>query len=96
MYLVLDITISTYQVPRINGSDDDRLGDLIGAVGYLNTSTPFSLYEHIAVWKSERRYLDFEFTNNYNISCQYPQFWQDNGLPLILAMTGCYDRHLAI
>jgi hypothetical protein len=97
MYVVLDITISTYYPPRpwkLTISDDNRLGDLIGAQGYLNTSTPFSVYEHTAVWKSDRHYLDFEFTNDYNDSCRYPQFWMDNGLPLVLSLMGCYERYV--
>jgi len=70
-----------------------RLGDLVGFQGYLNSSTPFTLYEHQAVWKTDRQYLDFSFTNTYNSSCTYPQFWGDNGLPVVLKMTGCYDRY---
>ena len=70
-----------------------RLGDLVGFKGYMNTSTPFSLYEHPALWKNERQYLDFKFTNAYNNSCQYPRFWSDDGLPVKLAMKGCYDRY---
>jgi alpha-1,3-glucan synthase len=58
----------------------------------MNTSTPFTLYEHEALWKNERQYLDFKFTNEYNHSCQYPEFWGDDGLPVKLAMTGCYER----
>jgi alpha-1,3-glucan synthase len=92
MYIVFDVTISTFISPRRTRSDDDRLGDLIGFKGYLNTSTPFSLYEHTALWKSDRRYLDFDFTNEYNTLCKYPQFWMDDGLPIALDMTGCYDR----
>ena len=78
--------------PRCDGSDG-RLGDLVGFKGFLNTSTPFSLYENSALWKSNRRYLDFEFSNEYNSSCQYPRFWSNDGLPLVLEMTGCYDRY---
>lgn len=57
MHVVLDNTIAT-------------LGDLIGFEGYLNESAPFTTQEHRTVWKSDRRYLDFDLGNNYNTTCK--------------------------
>jgi alpha-1,3-glucan synthase len=62
----------------------------------LNESTPFTLYEHDATWIGERQYLDFKYTNQYNKSCTYPRFWGENGLPVVLKMTGCYNRYYFI
>lgn len=71
------------------------MGDLIGSIGFLNTSTPFSLNEHKVEWKSDRTYLDFAFSNNYNKTCEYPRFWLETGEPLgqdvTDQMVGCYD-----
>ncbi|KAG9248333.1 hypothetical protein BJ878DRAFT_564182 [Calycina marina] len=66
MYVVLDNTFST-------------LGDLLGFEGYLNTTTPFSYSEHNAIWKTSRRYWDFDLSNEYEDECDYPRFWEDTG-----------------
>ncbi|TAQ86550.1 hypothetical protein B7494_g5112 [Chlorociboria aeruginascens] len=66
MYVILDNTFAT-------------LGDLIGFDGYLNTSTPFSFTEHNAVWKSSRRYHDFQVSDEYIPECTYPRFWDETG-----------------
>jgi alpha-1,3-glucan synthase len=68
------------------------MGDLIAFKGFLNSSTPFSLYEHPAVWRGEQQYHDFKFNNEYNSSCELPRFWGENGLPVVVKMTGCYNR----
>lgn len=68
MYVVLDNTHAT-------------MGDLIGFDGYMNTTTPFTLKEHEVQWKSDRRYHDFNFGNEYNDTCSYPRFWLETGLP---------------
>lgn len=82
MYVILDNTFST-------------MADLIGFEGYLNTSTPFTLKEHNALWKTDRHYLDFTFSNEYNSSCQYPRFWNETGFPIDASirdqMVGCYN-----
>ncbi|KAF2465803.1 uncharacterized protein BDR25DRAFT_378495 [Lindgomyces ingoldianus] len=82
MYVVLDNTFAT-------------MGDLVGFEGYLNDTTPFTLKEHKTVWKSDRRYLDFDIGNNYNETCQYPRFWNETGFPIEKSYTdqmkGCYN-----
>ncbi|OCK84430.1 glycosyltransferase family 5 protein [Lepidopterella palustris CBS 459.81] len=82
MYVVLDNTMST-------------MSDLIGFSGYLNTTTPFTLNEHKAEWKFDRRYLDFSFSNTYNETCTYPRFWLETGervgKDVTEHMVGCYD-----
>ena len=82
MYVILDHTMAT-------------MGDLIGFEDYLNSSTPFSTKEYKAVWKSSRRYMDFDFGNDYNESCNYPTFWQETGYPVgndvMSQLKGCYD-----
>ncbi|CAB38509.1 cell wall alpha-1,3-glucan synthase Mok13 [Schizosaccharomyces pombe] len=77
-YLVLDLTIST-------------LGDLIGFRKYLNSTTPFSLFEHEAVWKSNVIYPDWNFTNKYDPKCELPRFWGEDGAPVVIDYVGCYD-----
>ncbi|BFZ58455.1 Cell wall alpha-1,3-glucan synthase ags1 [Savitreella phatthalungensis] len=78
MYIMLDMTVAT-------------LADLVGFKGYLNTSTPFSLYEHDAEWKTEQVYPDFRFTNSWNSSCTMPMFWGDDGGPVAIEVAGCYS-----
>jgi alpha-1,3-glucan synthase len=82
MYIVLDNTFGT-------------MGDLLGFDGYLNDTTPFSLKEHKVTWKSERRYLDFEVSNEYLEHCDYPRFWNETGFPIDKKYTdqmkGCYN-----
>lgn len=71
------------------------MGDLIGFEGYLNTTTPFSVKEHKAQWKSDRHYVDFHFGNTYNETCDYPRFWNETGYPVDQwvrdELKGCYD-----
>lgn len=71
------------------------MGDLIGFVGHLNDTTPFSVKEHPVVWKSNRRYVDFHPGNTYNKTCDYPRFWNETGKPVDPSVTeslvGCYD-----
>ncbi|KAK9561836.1 Cell wall alpha-1,3-glucan synthase ags1 [Aspergillus fumigatus] len=82
MYVIFDNTIAT-------------MGDLIGFEGYLNTTTPFSVKEHKALWKTDRRYVDFDIGNDYNSTCDYPRFWYEDGLPLPSEqadqLVGCYN-----
>ncbi|KAI2910628.1 CAZyme family GH13 [Aspergillus niger] len=82
MYVIFDNTIAT-------------MGDLIGFDGYLNTTTPFSVKEHQTVWKTDRRYVDFDIGNDYNETCDYPRFWFEDGYPVQASVTeelvGCYN-----
>ncbi|CEL08688.1 Putative Alpha-1,3-glucan synthase Ags1 [Aspergillus calidoustus] len=82
MYVVFDNTIAT-------------MGDLIGFEGHLNTTTPFSEKEHKALWKSDRRYVDFDIGNDYNATCDYPRFWYEDGYPVnetwTSGLVGCYN-----
>ncbi|KAK3321955.1 alpha-1,3-glucan synthase Ags2 [Apodospora peruviana] len=82
MYVLLDNTVAT-------------MGDLLGFEGYLNESTPFAPEEHKTVWKSSRRYLDFDIGTDYNETCKFPRFWNETGMPIdqIYAdqFKGCYD-----
>jgi alpha-1,3-glucan synthase len=82
MYVVLDNTFAT-------------LGDLIGFDGYLNETAPFNIYEHKAVYKTDRTYLDFEMSNDWNETCLMPNFWNETGFPVDAAIQlqfrGCYS-----
>ena len=66
MYVIFDNTFAT-------------LGDLIGFEGFLNKSAPFAANEHNVVWKSDRRYQDFEQSDASLDACSYPRFWGDDG-----------------
>ncbi|KAJ5651230.1 uncharacterized protein N7484_004953 [Penicillium longicatenatum] len=82
MYVIFDNTVAT-------------MGDLIGFDGYLNTTTPFSVKEHKAQWKSDRQYVDYNFGNSYNDTCEYPRFWNETGYLVDQyvrdELKGCYD-----
>ncbi|KAK3321725.1 hypothetical protein B0H66DRAFT_513919 [Apodospora peruviana] len=68
------------------------MGDLIGFKGYLNESTPFLEEEHEVLWKSDRRYLDFDISNEYNETCNYPEFWYEDGTRIKPeGLKGCYN-----
>ncbi|KAF4539253.1 Alpha-glucan synthase [Lasiodiplodia theobromae] len=62
MYVILDNTIAT-------------MSDLIGFEGYLNGTAPFKWDEHNAVYKTGRRYWDFDVSNDQNDDCNVPKFW---------------------
>ncbi|KAF7294911.1 Modular protein with glycoside hydrolase family 13 and glycosyltransferase family 5 domains [Mycena indigotica] len=85
MYLMADFTVGT-------------MGDLIGFDGYLNTSTPFELAEHNAVWKNPKyvpwnftQYRDFNLVNTRNTSCVMPDFWNDDATRVVLETNGCLE-----
>ncbi|KLJ13241.1 alpha-1,3-glucan synthase [Blastomyces silverae] len=82
MYVLMDNTLAT-------------MGDLVGFEGYLNETTPFDVGEHEALWKTNRRYVDFDIGNDYNETCDYPRFYWENGYPVGTDVTdqlkGCYD-----
>lgn len=67
---------------------------------YLNVSAPFRLDEHELEWKLPPyapwgfdKYPDFNFTNTYNESCEYPTFWLDDGSIIDPQKKGCYDSN---
>ncbi|KAF8892560.1 glycoside hydrolase family 13 and glycosyltransferase family 5 protein [Infundibulicybe gibba] len=83
MYLMADFTVGT-------------MSDLIGFQGFLNSSTPFSLDEYKSVWKDPRympwnftEYRDFQISNERNLSCVLPKFWQDDGTVVPVQSNGC-------
>jgi hypothetical protein len=85
MYVILDNTMST-------------LGDLLGFEGFLNTSTPFSTAGHKVEYKTDRHYLDFDFSNTFKEHCDYPRFWNDSGQRVLAKddstfakLDGCFD-----
>ncbi|KAI1342006.1 alpha-1,3-glucan synthase [Xylariaceae sp. FL0016] len=82
MYVLLDNTVAT-------------MSDLIGFEGYLNDSTPFNTGEYPVLWKSDRRYLDFDFGTEYNETCDFPRLWLENGYPVgddvMSQFKGCYN-----
>ena len=84
MYVILDNTMAT-------------LGDLIGFEGFLNVSTPLNTNEYDALWKTSRRYHDFDFNNHRQEKCEtpYPRFWDDYGSVVTTNgpenLIGCYD-----
>ncbi|EPQ58265.1 modular protein with glycoside hydrolase family 13 and glycosyltransferase family 5 domains [Gloeophyllum trabeum ATCC 11539] len=85
MYIMADFTVGT-------------MGDLVGFDGYLNTSTPFDLNEHPAVWKHPlytpwnfSEYKDFAIDNTRNTSCKLPTFWQDDGTVVDVSANGCLN-----
>jgi len=67
------------------------MSDLIGFKGYLNESTPFRNEEHEVLWKSSRVYPDFSFSDRYNETCEFPEFWFENGERIVPPLKGCYD-----
>ncbi|BFZ64122.1 hypothetical protein YB2330_005261 [Saitoella coloradoensis] len=68
MYVILENTMST-------------MGDLMGFSGYLNESTPLSYTEHDAIYKTSRRYHDFDIDNDYLDDCDvaFPRSWYEDG-----------------
>ena len=66
MYVLMDNTFAT-------------MGDLMGFKGFLNASTPFDPKEHDVIWKSDRRYHDFQQSDAVQEQCDYPTFFDDHG-----------------
>ena len=67
------------------------MSDLLGFKGYLNESTPFREEEHEVLYKSSRVYPDFSFSNEYNETCDFPQFWFEDGTKITPPLKGCYN-----
>ena len=69
MYIIADTTLAT-------------MGDLLGAAGFLNASTPFKLSEYKVVLRDkQRQYHDFrpQLEEKRMDNCPYPQFWDETG-----------------
>ncbi|KAF2665711.1 putative alpha-1,3-glucan synthase [Microthyrium microscopicum] len=68
MYVVLDHTMAT-------------MGNLLGYAGsFENSTVNYNFDEYDYIWKdSERRYNDFEPSNNRDPSCTYPRIYEQNG-----------------
>lgn len=67
---------------------------------YFNTSTPFDINGYEVDWKHPdyapwgiNEYVDFQFSNIYNESCQFPRFWDRDATPIpdIGRAEGCYQ-----
>ena len=74
------------------------LGNLISFKGFENVTVPFSPAEHKVEWTSDRHYLDFNFGNTYDATCNYPRFWNESGFPVtkesdadFAQLSGCYE-----
>jgi alpha-1,3-glucan synthase len=71
------------------------MGNLIGFKDHLNRSTPFSVDGYEVLWKGHRQYVDFQFGNEYNETCDYPRFYNETGYPVhpyvYDMLDGCYD-----
>ncbi|KAI9931074.1 hypothetical protein ASPWEDRAFT_124272 [Aspergillus wentii DTO 134E9] len=82
MYVIMDNTLAT-------------LSNLIGFKGHLNDSADFNPREYEAQYITEREYADFKFGNDYNETCNYPGFWNEDGYPLttdgVQDLKGCYN-----
>uniref|UniRef100_A0A093V713 alpha-1,3-glucan synthase n=1 Tax=Talaromyces marneffei PM1 TaxID=1077442 RepID=A0A093V713_TALMA len=72
MYVVMENTMAT-------------MGDLIGFEGHLNNSALFNSHGYNYVWKTSRRYHDFQPGNEWLDDCEweYPRFWDDSGQGVI-------------
>jgi alpha-1,3-glucan synthase len=78
MYAVMENTIGT-------------MGDLLAFEGFENETTPFNAHEYNTLWKSSRRYLDFEVNNEVLEHCQYPVFYGDDGFPVNSSIMSAFD-----
>ena len=69
MYVILDNTMAT-------------MGDLFAFEEYENETAPFNWNEYNVEYKTSRQYLDFQYSNGHNNSCQYPRMWNQTGWPM--------------
>ena len=71
------------------------MSNLIGFKGHLNGSADFKASEYNVEWVTDRQYADFSFGNTWNDTCNYPDFWYENGFPLttmgVQDLNGCYN-----
>lgn len=84
MYVIMDNTMAT-------------MSDLFSFKGYLNSSAPWAFSEYDMLYKSDRIYRDFYFSNTFEQECSYsyPRFWDQGGNFIddnnTHAMVGCMD-----
>jgi hypothetical protein len=86
-------------VPDVWGAQElipeSRLSNLIGFTGHLNGSAPFEASQYNVEWVTERQYADFSFSNTWNDTCDFPNFWYEDGYPLtsqgVQNLHGCYN-----
>lgn len=71
------------------------MGDLLSFEGYLNTTAPFAWQEHSAIYKTDRRYHDFDLVNDQREECAYPRSWTDAGEMYGRNVTDNFDGCLA-
>ncbi|KAK0725972.1 hypothetical protein B0H67DRAFT_144279 [Lasiosphaeris hirsuta] len=75
MYIILDHTMST-------------MSDLLAFEGFENKTATFQVQEHKVSYKGSREYLDFSPRNDYNDTCEYPRFWNEEGKQVPFDSTG--------
>ena len=68
------------------------MSNLIGFDDFLNSTATFDPKEHKVKYKDHRRYLDFDFSNKYNATCDYPRFWNESGGRVLKGCTDADDR----
>ncbi|THZ81338.1 alpha-1,3-glucan synthase [Aureobasidium pullulans] len=79
MYAIMENTIGT-------------MGDLLAFESWENETTPFNAHEYDALWKSSRRYHDFEISNDVLQDCEYPVFYGDDGFPVNASIMATFDN----
>ncbi|KAK5936986.1 hypothetical protein PMZ80_010735 [Knufia obscura] len=84
MYVVFDNTMAT-------------MADLLGyGAPYTNATVEYSFDEYDYIWKDpERRYHDFQPSNDWDPTCKPPPIWEQNGYletqDILDQYTGCRD-----
>ncbi|KAI5242087.1 alpha-1,3-glucan synthase [Aureobasidium subglaciale] len=77
---------------RIMENTIGTMGDLLSFEGFENQTTPFNAHEYDTLWKSSRRYHDFEVDNDILEDCQYPVFYNDDGYPVNSSIMATFDN----
>ena len=58
------------------------MGNLLAFNGHVNDTAPFRWDEYDTLWKTERQYLDFTVTNDWNETCEFPRMWDSHANPV--------------
>ncbi|KAJ3284167.1 Cell wall alpha-1,3-glucan synthase ags1, partial [Borealophlyctis nickersoniae] len=86
MYVMMDLTVGT-------------MGDLIEFGDWGNYTSPINLAGYETKWKKvnsmgPKEYWDFKISNEWDPTCQLPQFWGEDGFPIASVVNhtwkGCY------